>query len=98
MSSEEIKEIYLSNLKLLQENYDLWKDLNVYSNSTVYYVQNDTIQNIIDAAEKDDSFRTKNYCIYGSKEDVLEYLKTTDCVYLWVENVQYSAFGWKASD
>lgn len=93
MSSEEIKEIYLSNLKLLQENYDLWKDLGLYSNSTLHYVQTDTIQNLIDAAEKDDSFRTKNYCIYGSKEDVLEYLKTTDCVYLWVENVQYSAFG-----
>ena len=67
--------------------------MGLYSNSTLHYVQTDTIQNLIDAAEKDDSFRTKNYFISGSKADVLEYLKTTDCVYLSVENVQYSIFG-----
>ena len=82
----ELKERCLENLRLLDENYDLWKDMGLYSNSTVFDARTDLMSELIGKIENADSLQTKNYCLAGSKEEVLAYLQDTEGCYLSVEN------------
>ena len=93
MTAAEIKQIYLENLGILRDNMDIWKDLNVCSNSTVYYQAPQVIDEAIAAAQADDSFMTVNYCLAGSKEKVLDYLRSADLAMLVVERVDAGGFG-----
>ena len=93
MTAAEIKQIYLENLGILRDNMDIWKDLNVCSNSTVYYQAPQVIDKAIAAAQADDSFMTVNYCLAGSKEKVLDYLRSADLAMLVVERVDAGGFG-----
>lgn len=93
MTAAEIKQIYLENLEILRDNTDIWKDLNLSSNSTVYHQAPDVIDDAIEAARADDSFMTKNYCLSGGKEEMLDYLRSQDLAMLRVERVDAGGFG-----
>lgn len=92
MDAEEIKTVYIENLKTLRDNFDIWKNLEMYSGSSVYRESAKHFDLLIEAAEKDETFETKNYCISGSKEQILEYLNTVEADKLYVDKVSYSVF------
>lgn len=92
MTAEELKEVYLENLQLLYDHTDLWQGLRLYSGSTIYESRKQTLGQVIEAAEKNAAFETKNYCISGTKEVILEYLEDNDFLWISVDHVKYSEF------
>ncbi len=87
-----LKEEYLRNLKLLRENQDVWKGLELYSGDSIWAEsENDQLlQRAISAAEKSQTFQTKNYCVSGTKKEVLTFLQKGAYDRIDVDNVQYS--------
>ena len=92
-SAEELKEIYIRNLKVLQDNFDLWKSLGLHSGNT-YWEQPDIslLEQSISAAESSEDFRSKYYCVSGSRDEILKYLDSIDCTMFTVDKVRYSSF------
>lgn len=96
MNGEEIKEVYTENLKILRENFDIWKNLGIYSNSSIYYTGDaGVIDGLISKAKDYDSIETKNFCISGSRDDILAYLAAQEAEWdnVQIDKVNYSSFG-----
>ena len=83
---------YLKNLKLLKDNQDVWKGLELYSENSVWSEsENDQLlQQAISAAEKSQTFQTKNYCISGTKKEVLAFLEKGAYHRIYVDDVMFS--------
>ena len=60
--------------------------MGLYSNSTVFGARTDLMSELIGKIENADSLQTKNYCLAGSKKEVLAYLQEAEGCYLSVEN------------
>ncbi|MCI9595793.1 MAG: hypothetical protein HFE75_00560 [Firmicutes bacterium] len=92
LTAERLKEEYLKNLKLLKDNQDVWKGLELYSENSVWSEsENDQLlQQAISAAEKSQTFQTKNYCISGTKKEVLAFLEKGAYHRIYVDDVMFS--------
>ena len=91
-TAAQLKENYLDNLRLLQDNISIWQGLGAYSNSSVYPRPAGQIEAAVEAAETGDRFMSKNYCLAGARDEIVGYLKSRDCAMLKVEKVKYSRF------
>lgn len=92
LTAERLKEEYLKNLKLLKENQDAWKGLELYSGDSIWAEseKDQLLQKAISAAEKSPIFQTKNYCVSGTKKEILAFLQKGAYNRINVDNVQYS--------
>ena len=92
LTAAELKEVYIQNLQTLKEHFDIWKNMGMYTGSTMWIPRTDLLDQLITAAESTDSFKTKNYCISGTKSEILRYLDSIDYIQLEVDKVHYSSF------
>jgi hypothetical protein len=90
MTEEELKKVYISNLKELLNTEYIWKDLALSSGSTVFYKSREVLENCLKDAEKISVLTTKNYCISGSKDQILNYLKNTNIKSVLVDKIRLS--------
>jgi hypothetical protein len=90
MTEEELKKVYISNLKELLNTEYIWKDLALSSGSTVFYQSREVLENCLKDAEKISVLTTKNYCISGSKDQILNYLKNTNIKSVLVDKIRLS--------
>lgn len=89
-----LKEEYLKNLKLLKENQEFWRGLDLYSGNSLWAEseKEQLLQKAISAAEKSPKFQTQNYCVSGTKKEILEFLQEGEYNRIGVDNVQFSIF------
>lgn len=92
MTGTELKNAYIENLKALQANEEAWKGLELYSSNTVWAesAKEEVLQETIAAAEKSSEFKTQNYCISGTKEEILKFLESETYNKIQVDGVQVS--------
>lgn len=86
MSDRELLDVYLSNLENLIAHKDMWRDFELPSGNTVYCDAN-LIDKTYEDAKTLESLTTKNYCIYGERDDILSYLENTDLPSVFIEDI-----------
>lgn len=75
MSAGELRQVYLENLALLKENMEIWEDLDMPSNDSVWRSDKTLLEELAEAGKSSDTFETKHYCVSGSRDAVLSYLQ-----------------------
>ncbi|MGH4139143.1 sigma factor regulator N-terminal domain-containing protein [Clostridium sp.] len=91
MTEEELKKIYISNLQELLNTDYIWKDLGLSSGSIEFTNSKEFLQNCLNDAEKISVLTTKNYCVSGSKDQILNYLKNTNIKFIHVDKIRLSS-------
>ena len=96
-TSAELRKTYISELKTMYENHKLFSGLQLYSSDEGYTSSSDpdasateALKQVIGAAEKNKKFQSRNYCISGSRDAILKYLKSTGLKSIQVDKVKYS--------
>ena len=91
MSGEELLELYLEKLESLLEHPEAWKKLQLCDGRKSVYVQGlEVLRDTYESAKELETVTTKNYCISGQRDEVLEYLKTNEFTDIRIEKVKLS--------
>lgn len=92
MNASQLREVYINNLKILSENHELWSGLGIsWGNSlapgevALRYI-NDALAD----AEKTETFMTKNFYLYGSRDDIMKYIEYNKEEFCSIEDVRLS--------
>lgn len=85
MTEQELCNAFKDNLELLLAEPKLLQALVINSFYTL-----DEIQKTRDIFKNKNSLTTKNYCISGTKEQILNYLEKTETVSIYVDNIKLS--------
>lgn len=91
MTEEELKKVYISNLQELLNTEYIWKELGLASGNMMFFSSKEVLQNCLNDAEKISVLTTKNYCVSGSKEQILNYLKNTNIKSIYVDKIRLSS-------
>lgn len=91
MTEEELKKIYISNLQELLNTEYIWKDLGLASGHTLFSIPKAVLQECLDNAKKLVELSSKNYCISGTKDQILDYLKNTNIKSIQVDKIRLSS-------
>lgn len=91
MTEEELKEEYVSNLEDLLEHPEIWRQLELNSSQYSYHGNEmELLKECLEDAKKLDTLKTKNYCIYGKRDEMVEFLEKTDVISLGVDEIRLS--------
>ncbi len=90
MTEEGLKKVYISNLHELLNTEYIWKDLELSSGNVVFPNSKEVLQNCLNDAEKITVLTTKNYCVSGSKDQIIDYLKNTNIKSIHVDKIRLS--------
>ena len=89
MNAAQLRERYLKNLTLLSEHHALWNGLGLSWDSS--YVAGETalshIQSALTEAQKTNTFVTKNFYLYGSRDDIMDYMEANKNELCTIEDV-----------
>lgn len=88
MTEQELSNVFKDNLELLLSKPKLLQSLGINSFYTL-----DEIQETRNIFENKNSLTTKNYCISGTKEQIINYLEKTETVSIYVDNIKLSTLG-----
>lgn len=97
MTNEELRQEYLSNLRYLLSQPQLLNALRLRGISMgaggQFYSFSEAVEplkELLDQMEKQDVLTTKNYCISGKKQEILDYLDSIDYTYIRADQVRLS--------
>jgi hypothetical protein len=91
MTEEELKKVYISSLQELLNTEYIWEDLGLSSGNMMFSNSKEVLQNCLNEAEKISVLTTKNYCVSGSKDQILNYLKNTNITSIYVDKIRLSS-------
>ena len=84
---EELLAIYCGNLENLVNHTDIWSQLSLCDGrGTIYYEQ--SLTETWENAKTLTSLESKNYCVYGQRDEVVQFLQENSLDSLYVENVR----------
>lgn len=84
---EELLAIYCGNLENLVDHSDIWSQLSLCDGrGTIYYEQ--SLTETWENAKTLTSLESKNYCVYGQRDEVVQFLQENSLDSLYVENVR----------
>ncbi len=92
MNASQLREVYIKNLKTLSENHELWNGLGISWGSS-WAPGEVALRHINDAladAEKTETFMTKNFYLYGSRDDIMKYIEDNKEEFCSIEDVRLS--------
>lgn len=92
MNASQLREVYIKNLKTLSENYELWNGLGISWGSS-WAPGEVALRHINDAladAENTETFMTKNFYLYGSRDDIMKYIEDDKEEFCTIEDVRLS--------
>ena len=92
MSGEELLEVYLKNLENLLEHPEVWSYFQLWNRSTVFMQSKEELQKTYEKAKELTEVTTKNYCISGQRDEVLEYLNANKFDDIRIEEVKLSIY------
>lgn len=93
MTSDQLKQVYLSNLNSLIDHIEIWKQLGLHSNNTTYYMEEQRLKETYEDARTMENLMCKNYSIYGEKEDILSYFENTQLEFFDIYGVDFTSWG-----
>lgn len=89
LSEEELRQVFLDNLELLLTEPKLLRSLGIYSGSTEFFTL-EVVEKTRDYFRENKELLTKNYCLSGTKEQVLAYLEQHEFTSIKVDDVRLS--------
>lgn len=92
MTGEELLDIYLNNLENLLSHPEVWEYFQLWNRNTVFVQGKEELQKTYDEVKELETVVTKNYCISGQRDEVLEYLKANEFVDIRIEKVKLSIY------
>ena len=92
MNASQLREVYINNLKILSENHALWNGLGLSWESSWSYGEAGLlhINDALADAEKTKIFMTKNFYLYGSRDDIMKYIEDNREEFCTIEDVRLS--------
>ncbi len=91
LSEQELKDVYVNNLRLLVKHHDIWGYLGFSSGEHMVCSEDSAVERMeamIQDAEKKDSLASYKYSIYGAKEEVLNYLKEQHIQHMTIDKIK----------
>lgn len=92
MNASQLRDVYIKNLKTLSENHELWNGLGIsWGNS--WAPGEVALRHINDAladAENTETFMTRNFYLYGSRDDIMKYIKDNKEEFCTIADVRLS--------
>lgn len=90
LTGKQLKQVYLENLKLLRDNMEIWKNLDMPSNSSIFNADSQLLDELIQKGEKSQTFQTVYYCVSADRDGILAYLNSGGFDQVAVDRVQCS--------
>lgn len=87
---KQLKKVYIENLTLLRDNMEIWNGLEMPSNNSQYLADQDLLDQTIKNARASKKFETKNYCVSGTRDEVIAFLEAGNFNSINVDHVEYS--------
>lgn len=86
-TAEQLLEIYLGNLENLLNHPDIWTQMQLCDGRNTVYTDQILVETFEDAKTLS-SLTSKNYCVYGQRDDVLHFLQENTLDVVYVENIR----------
>ncbi len=90
MTDSELKEVYLSNLKNLLDNEQIWRDFGLFDSHRDYTDTKHVLEETYTDAKNLEKLESKYYCISGNRDEVIKYLESTETVSIHIDKVNLS--------
>lgn len=91
LTSQELKDVYISNLENLLKNIDIWKPLGLFDGNAAYMQEEAVLRETYEDAKTLDVLESKNYCISGKRDVIVEYLRNTEIKSILVDDIKLSS-------
>lgn len=91
LSEEELKKVYLSNLKKLLDYPEIWRDLGLCDGIKEWKDEVGVLEKTYQDAQNLKILESKNYCVSGKREDILTYLQNLEEQSIFVEDVRFTS-------
>lgn len=88
MTEQELLEVYLSNLENLLEHQEVWSQLGLDDGRTNYFDTARTLTETYEDAKSLTTLTSENYCVYGKRDEVLQFLQENTLDSILIENVR----------
>ena len=91
MTDQELIEVYLSNLENMLEHEEVWMELGLSdgrSNAYSTYSMKNVLAETYEDAKSLTTLTSENYCIYGKRDEVIQFLQDNTFDSIYVENVR----------
>ncbi len=90
LSEKELLEVYRSNLKNLLDNRKIWEQFGLCDGKYIYGCKSGALEKTYEDAQTLEMLTVKNYCISGTRDDIIAYLQQTEVTFLRVDQVRLS--------
>lgn len=89
MSGKELKEVYLSNLENILNNSEVWAEWGMCDgNGTLYVAILEILRDTYNDAWSISELTSENYCVWGQRDEVVQFLQENTLDSIYVENVR----------
>lgn len=90
MTEQEVLEVYRRNLQNALENPEVWEGIGLFSNSDgrIFDNERQVLKETYEDAKKLTSLTSENYCVYGSRDQIIEFLQESELDSIYVDNVK----------
>lgn len=90
LSEAELLQVYCANLKNLLDHREVWEQFNLCDGKIVYGAKSRVLEQTYEDAKKLETLMAKNYCISGTRDEIIEYLQRTEVTSARVDEVRFS--------
>lgn len=88
MSEEELLEIYIQNLENLIDNPSIWRQFELPGAEGLYHGDVNLLEDTLANAKQLNQILTENYCIYGERDAIINYLENTNILSVHIDDVK----------
>lgn len=90
MTEKEMLEVYCRNLENMLENPEVWEGFGGLTdhNGRIFNDDRQVLKETYEDAKTLTSLQSENYCVYGSRDEILEFLQENELDSIYVDNVK----------
>lgn len=90
MTEKEMLEVYCRNLENMLENPEVWEGFGGLTDhdGMVFFDDRQVLKETYEDAKTLTSLKSENYCVYGSRDQILEFLQENELDSIYVDNVK----------
>lgn len=91
LSAEELLQVYRSNLKNLLDHREIWEAFHLTDGSSITYTAaSGVLEKTYEDAQTLQALTVQNYCISGTRDEIIAYLQRTEVTSVRVDEVRLS--------
>ncbi len=89
MTEAELLEVYVSNLENLMENVEVWEQFGLVDGQYEYFGNlGERVEETYKDAKQLTTLTSENYCVYGQRDEIVQFLQENTLDSIYVENVR----------